>query len=129
MNKRKVTTSKEILHNLPYEAISVTLDSNEIGKKVVPAGTILAGVLKSVFKDRTQKVKEVKNGDLASAKHVDGILLTDVDLTNGDATGSCVYRGTVNADKLADTSIAENAKNYEELAKKLPHIQFIKGGK
>ncbi|SQG93672.1 structural protein [Streptococcus dysgalactiae subsp. equisimilis] len=126
MKKRKVTTSKEILHNLDYEAISVTLDSKTIGEEVVPAGTVLAGKEKSVFEDRTQKVKEVKKGNLASADHIDGILLTDVDLTNGDATGSCVYRGTINADKLADPSIAENYKNLKE---KLPHIQFIKGGK
>ncbi|BCK40551.1 hypothetical protein [Streptococcus pyogenes] len=122
MNKRKVTTSKEILHNLDYEAISVTLDSSTIGNKVVPAGTVLAGVSESVFKDRKQKVKAVDN----SADYIDGILLTDVDLTNGDAAGSCVYRGTINADKLADSSVAGNYENLEEV---LPHIQFIKGGK
>lgn len=55
MNKRKVTTSKEILHNLDYEAISVTLDSNKIGKKVVPAGTILAGKDKSILKTANRK--------------------------------------------------------------------------
>ncbi|KKC23165.1 structural protein [Streptococcus dysgalactiae] len=126
MIKRKVTTSKEILHNLDYEAISVTLDSNEIGKKVVPAGTVLAGVSESVFKDRKQKVKAVANSAVGSENNICGILLTDVDLTNGDAVGSCVYRGTINADKLADSSIA---KKYEDLEEKLPHIQFIKGGK
>lgn len=126
MIKRKVTTSKEILHNLDYEAISVTLDSSTIGKKVVPAGTVLAGSSESVFKDRKQKVKAVANGEVSLEEHIDGILLTDVDLTNGDKEGALVYRGTINADKLADTSIAEN---YEELAKKLPHIVFIKGGK
>ena len=60
MNKRKVTTSKEILHNLPYEAISVTLDSSELDEKIIKAGAVLAGKEKSVFEDRTQKVKEVK---------------------------------------------------------------------
>lgn len=126
MKKRKVTTSKEILHNLDYEAMSVTLDSSTIGKKVVPAGTVLAGVSESVFKDRKQKVKAVDVSAVGSADHIDGILLTDVDLTNGDAAGSCVYRGTVNADKLADTTLAEG---FTELATKLPHIVFIKGGK
>ncbi|ESA46571.1 TPA: head decoration protein [Streptococcus pyogenes] len=126
MNKRKVITSKEILHNLDYEAISVTLDSEKIDKKVVPAGTVLAGVSESVFKNREQKVKTVKNGEISSENNICGILLTDVDLTNGDAAGSCVYRGTINADKLADSSIA---KNYEGLEKVLPHIVFIKGGK
>ncbi|MFG6267043.1 head decoration protein [Streptococcus pyogenes] len=126
MKKRKVTTSKEILHNLDYEAMSVTLDSSTIGKKVVPAGTVLAGVSESVFKDRKQKVKAVDVSAVGSEDHIDGILLTDVDLTNGDAVGSCVYRGTINADKLADPSIVEN---YEDLEEVLPHIVFIKGGK
>ncbi|HEQ9041520.1 TPA: head decoration protein [Streptococcus pyogenes] len=126
MKKRKVTTSKEILHNLDYDAISVTLDSKKFGEGIASAGTVLAGDSASVFKDRSQKVKAVQNGEIAGATHIDGILLTDVDLTNGDAVGSCVYRGTINADKLADTSIAEN---YEELAKKLPHVVFVKGGK
>lgn len=126
MNKRKVTTSKEILHNLDYEAMSVTLDSSTIGKKVVPAGTVLAGVSGSVFKDRKQKVKAVANHEVSGEINICGILLTDVDLTNGDAAGSCVYRGTVNADKLADTTLAED---FTELATKLPHIVFIKGGK
>ncbi|VHB89350.1 structural protein [Streptococcus pyogenes] len=126
MNKRKVTTSKEILHNLDYEAISVTLDSNKIGKKVVPAGTILAGKDKSIFEDRKQKVETVTNEEVSTKEYVDGILLTDVDLTNGDAAGSCVYRGTVNADKLADATLA---KDFTPLEKKLPHIVFVKGGK
>ncbi|HEP1684755.1 TPA: head decoration protein [Streptococcus pyogenes] len=126
MNKRKVTTSKEILHNLPYEAISVTLDSSELDEKIIKAGAVLAGKEKSVFEDRTQKVKEVKNGEISSENNICGILRTDVDLTNGDAVGSCVYRGTINADKLADPSIAEN---YKDLKEKLPHIQFIEGGK
>ncbi|AAL97874.1 TPA: head decoration protein [Streptococcus pyogenes] len=126
MNKRKVITSKEILHNLDYEAISVTLDSEKIDKKVVPAGTVLAGVSESVFKNREQKVKTVKNGEISSENNICGILLTDVDLTNGDAAGSCVYRGTVNADKLADATLA---KDFTPLEKKLPHIVFVKGGK
>ncbi|KGR72896.1 head decoration protein [Streptococcus phocae subsp. salmonis] len=126
MNKRKVTTSKEILHNLDYEAMSVTLDSSTIGKKVVPAGTVLAGVSESVFKDRKQKVKTVNNSAVASEENICGILLTDVDLSDGDKTGACVYRGTINADKLSDSSIAED---FTALAAKLSHVVFIKGGK
>ncbi|HER9979284.1 head decoration protein [Streptococcus pyogenes] len=133
MIKRQLTTSKEILHNLDYDAISVTIDSQDSsvkaskdGKKIIPAGTVLAGVLESVFKDRKQKVKAVDNSAVESEKNICGILLTDVDVTNGDATGACVYRGTINADKLADATLAEDPKN---LASKLPHIQFVKGGK
>ncbi|HEP1500632.1 TPA: head decoration protein [Streptococcus pyogenes] len=133
MIKRQLKTSKEILHNLDYDAISVTIDSQDSsvkagkdGKKIIPAGTVLAGVSESVFKDRKQKVKAVDNSAVESEKNICGILLTDVDVTNGDATGACVYRGTINADKLADATLAEDPKN---LVSKLPHIQFVKGGK
>ncbi|MCB2836012.1 head decoration protein [Streptococcus dysgalactiae] len=133
MIKRQLTTSKEILHNLDYDAISVTIDSSDEsvkadknGKKIIPAGTVLAGSEKSIFTDRKQKVKTVDNSAAGEAQHIDGILLTDVDVTNGDATGACVYRGTINADKLADTTLAEEPKS---LVSKLPHIQFVKGGK
>ncbi|HEN2461033.1 TPA: head decoration protein [Streptococcus agalactiae] len=125
MNKRTVKTSKEILHNLPYEAISVTLDANVFGKGLASAGTVLAGDGASVFKDRTKKVKPVRNAEVSGADHIDGILLTDVDLSKGDATGALVYRGTVNSDKLVDQELA---KDTSTLATKLPHIVFVKGG-
>lgn len=126
MNKRTVKTSKEILHNLPYEAISVTLDAKSFANGLASAGTILAGDTVSVFKDRTKKVKAVQNSEVTEAKHIDGILLTDVDLSKGDATGSLVYRGTINADKLVDPNLANDPS---ALTTKLPHIVFVKGGK
>ncbi|HEO3393384.1 TPA: head decoration protein [Streptococcus agalactiae] len=126
MKKRTVKTSKEILHNLPYEAISVTLDASKFGNGLASAGTVLAGDRASVFKDRTKKVKPVQDGEVKSEANIDGILLTDVDLSKGDATGALVYRGTVNSDKLVDTNLA---KDPSTLAAKLPHIVFVKGGK
>ncbi|CCW39622.1 hypothetical protein [Streptococcus agalactiae] len=126
MKKRTVKTSKEILHNLPYEAISVTLDASKFGNGLASAGTVLAGDGASVFKDRTKKVKPVQNGEVKSEANIDGILLTDVDLSKGDATGALVYRGTVNSDKLVDTNLA---KDPSTLTTKLPHIVFVKGGK
>ncbi|VHB92202.1 head decoration protein [Streptococcus pyogenes] len=134
MIKRQLTTSKEILHNLDYDAISVTIDSQDskavaekYGKKIIPAGTVLAGKSKSIFTDRSEKVKIIDNIAAGSAGYIDGILLTDVDVTNGDATGTCVYRGTINADKLADATLAQDPT--KSLTKHLPHIVFIKGGK
>ncbi|HGI2098884.1 TPA: head decoration protein [Streptococcus agalactiae] len=125
MNKSTVKTSKEILHNLPYEAISVTLDASKFGNGLASAGTVLAGIDESVFKDRTKKVKPVQNSEVDGEAHIDGILLTDVDLSKGNAAGPLVYRGTVNSDKLADSALA---KDPSKLATKLPHIVFVKGG-
>ena len=49
MKTRNIFNEKEILHNLDYEAISVTVDKtttgtvDEGGRKILKAGTFLAG--------------------------------------------------------------------------------------
>lgn len=115
----------EILHNTPYEAISVLVDKTttgtvvENGRTVLKAGAILSGDGASVFSDRTKKVKVVTN--LSGATYVDGILLYDVDVTDKDAVASLVYRGTLREDKIGTGTVDANVKA------KLPHIQFVKG--
>ncbi|AXJ12547.1 hypothetical protein [Streptococcus pluranimalium] len=110
----------EILHNMTYEAISVTVDKTttetvtENGRKIVKAGTLLAGDGASIFDDRSKKVK-------ANATTPDGVLLYDVDVTDGDAQASLVYRGTLRADKVNGGTVSSEIKTA------LPHIQFVKG--
>ncbi|CRH93182.1 Uncharacterised protein [Chlamydia trachomatis] len=117
----KIGGEKEILHNLPYEAISVTVDKTtegtilEDGKKILKAGTIVAGDGASIFDDRTKKVKKVTSG----ASKADGITLHDVDLTKGNAVVALVYAGTVRSDRVAEFA--------EETKAALPRIQFVKG--
>lgn len=115
----------EILHNTPYEAISVLVDKTttgtvvENGRTVLKAGAILSGDGASVFADRTKKVKvETKPSE---ATYVDGILLYDVDVTDKDAIASLVYRGTLREDKIGAGTVDANVKA------KLLHIQFVKG--
>lgn len=115
----------EILHNTPYEAISVLVDKKttgtvvENGRTVLKGGAILSGDGASVFADRTKKVKVETN--LSEATYVDGILLYDVDVTDKDAVASLVYRGTLREDKIGAGTVDANVKA------KLPHIQFVKG--
>ena len=84
----------EILHNTPYEAISVLDDKTttgtvvESGRTILKAGAILSGVGGSIFEDRTKKVKVETNP--SEATYVDGILLYDVDVTEKDAVASLV---------------------------------------
>lgn len=115
----------EILHNTPYEAISVLVDKTttgtvvESGRTILKAGAILSGVGGSIFEDRTKKVKvETKPSE---ATYVDGILLYDVDVTEKDAVASLVYRGTLREDKIGSGTVDANVKS------KLSHIQFVKG--
>lgn len=117
--------SAEILHNTPYEAISVLVDKTttgtvvENGRTILKAGAILSGDGASIFADRTKKVKvETKPSD---ATYIDGILLYDVDVTEKDAVASLVYRGTLREDKIGSGTVDANVKS------KLSHIQFVKG--
>lgn len=115
----------EILHNTPYEAISVLVDKTttgtviENGRTILKAGAILSGDGASIFADRTKKVKVETNP--SEATYVDGILLYDVDVTEKDAVASLVYRGTLREDKIGSGTVDANVKS------KLSHIQFVKG--
>lgn len=125
MKSTKLFANAEILHNLPYEAISATLDKGttgtvtENGRKILKAGALLAGDAKSIFEDRSKKVKKLTND--ASAAYVDGVLLYDADVTDGDAHVSLVYRGTLGEDKVNGGTVDANVKA------KLPHIHFVNG--
>lgn len=119
MNRTTYGTSKEILYDGIYQAIPVTVDAESVeavdGKKVVPAGTLIKGAVASVFADRSQSVVATTG----ASGDIDGILLYDVDVTDGDAPGSCVYNATVWEDKIQN-NVTANVRN------KLPKITFIK---
>lgn len=120
MPTKKLFGNAEIFHNLPYEAISVTVDKSTTGtvtenaRTILKAGTLVAGDGASIFDNRTKKVK-------ANAETPDGVLLYDVDVTEDDAVASLVYRGTLREDKVNGGIVPEGAKTA------LKHIQFVKG--
>lgn len=111
----EIGVSKEVLYDANFKAIPVTIDADKItGEKVVKAGTLLKGVDGSVFDDRTTLAEPADaDGD------IDGVLLYDVDVTDGNATGSLVYHGTLWANKVNDGTVNENVKE------KLNQIKFI----
>lgn len=114
-------TELQILHNLDYHAISVTVDKStsgtvvENGRKILKAGAILGGVSASVFTDRKQKVAQTT----PAGETVDGILQHDVDVTDQDAVVSMIYQGTVRSDRVAGYEATLDAK--------LPQIKFVNG--
>lgn len=109
-------TPKQIL-KFPdhYVALAVTVDDTGVtpdanGKKIVPAGTIIGG---GFIDDAT--VKAVKSNDA----NAEGVLLNDVDVTYGPASGAAIIHGFISVDKLpeAPTEDAKTALNM---------IKFIK---
>lgn len=79
-----------------FVAVGVMVDDTGIvadadGKKIVPAGTIIAGdpVVKTNTADAT------------------GVLLNDIDVTYGPASGSKVIHGFIDTTKLPETPTAD----------------------
>lgn len=82
------------------DAYSVTRD----GKKIVPAGTPLSGDLTA----RDTAFVKAKDATAAGndGKAATGVLLHDVDVTNGDNNGTLLIWGFVDLNKLDTTTAA-----------------------
>lgn len=87
----------------------------ESGRKVVKAGTPLAGNL-----DARNTAFTVAT----DATNVQGILLHDVDVTEGNGNGTLLIFGFVNPDKIDATT---KAMLTTEVKAAIPQVKFIKG--
>ena len=94
--------AKDILFLLDdYTAITVNVSATGIsagsdGRKIVPAGTVIGGVLE----DPTQAAVEADGGDDEGSVAAEGVLMHDVDVTDGDALGTMIIRGVLDGTKL-----------------------------
>lgn len=87
----------------------------EGGRKVVKAGTPLAGNLDA----RTTAFTVATD-----AANVQGVLLHDVDVTDGNGNGTLLIFGFVNPDKI---DAATKAMLTAEIKAAIPQVKFIKG--
>lgn len=99
----------QILFNVQNQmSVSIVVDDaysvNRDGKKIVPAGTPLSGDLTA------RETAFVQAKDATSAgndgKAATGVLLHDVDVTNGDNNGTLLIWGFVDLNKLDTTTAA-----------------------
>lgn len=99
----------QILFNVQNQmSVSIVVDDGysvtRDGKKIVPAGTPLSGDLTA------RATAFVKAKDATSAgndgKAATGVLLHDVDVTNGDNNGTLLIWGFVDLNKLDSTTAA-----------------------
>lgn len=104
MEERTFGSSKTILKFNDFVSMPVVVSDTGIeavrGRKIVPAGTIVAGTSKSVFTDPNEPVVK-KN-----AAGAEGVLLNDVDVTHGKATGAMVIHGFIDEKKLPEAPAA-----------------------
>lgn len=106
------TGTKEIL-KFPdhYVAIAVTVSdagvvANADGKKIVAKGTIVGGATGSTLADDTIPVTK-KNTQGVDASQAEGVLLNDVDVTYGPASGAMIIHGFINLNKLPEAPAAD----------------------
>lgn len=93
----------EILKFNEFTATVVTLTdvgvSTVDGKKVVKAGTIIGGKTNPILKTVGGDVAESKN-TAAKGADAEGVLLYDVDVTNGPREGAMILEGFIDLAKI-----------------------------
>lgn len=102
---------KDILYILDdYTAITVNVSATGVsagsdGRKIVPAGTVIGGVLA----DPTKAAVAAAGGSGEGTVAAEGVLMHDVDVTAGDALGTMIIRGVLDGTKLP-ANITANQK-------------------
>lgn len=119
---QKLGAPKQILLNPDLQFSVGIVVSNakfveEGGKKLVKAGTPMVGNLDA----RTTAFTVVESSD---ANKVQGVLLHDVDVTNGNANGTLLISGFVNTNRIDSTT---KAMISETVKAAIPTVKFIAG--
>lgn len=124
ISKETYNVSKDILL-APHLAFTISaivgntgVSNNAEGRKVIPAGTPVGGAT-SVLTTRST-VLQVTNTN-SNGANAQGVVLHDVDVTNGNTNAQVVIRGVVDSSKCP--TIDATAKNALTL------ITFVNGGK
>ncbi|PAB61325.1 hypothetical protein [Anaeromicrobium sediminis] len=104
---------KEILKTKNFEGIPVMVDDTGItadsnGNKIVKAGTIIGGSTKPTLLNENEPVVK-KNTQSSTGSDAEGVLLYDVNVTYGPASGSMLIKGNIDLNKIPEQP-CEDAK-------------------
>ena len=107
--KIDVVSENQVLGNVQHKvalpgivsATGVTADA--MGKKIIPAGTVVGGV--NSFLEDPQAILSI--GQDATAQ---GVVEHDIDVTAGNATGTVIIFGFVNTARIPNVTISDDAK-------------------
>lgn len=105
MERRNIPESRQAIYKVDY-AVPVTIDSTAstgfemIGnRKIIKEGTVVD------FTKQLLESNQAKVTALATPKNGKGILMADVDITNGDAIGTALVKGIVFAERITNLTI------------------------
>ena len=118
LNKNQILFAVEhqVSMSIVVDDANITAGSN--GKKIVKAGTPLAGSLDA----RTTAFTKASSSGTPSASNAVGILLHDVDVTAGENNGALLIFGFVNTNRIDATT---KALITAEVKAALPMIKFV----
>ncbi|UZQ49852.1 hypothetical protein [Clostridium kluyveri] len=108
-NKREILKFPDHYVTLGVMVDDTGITANADSKKIVSAGTIVGG---GVLTDNTKKVSKKNtqggaSGSEGAAVDAEGVLLNDVDVTYGPASGAMIVHGFIALDKLPEAPVAE----------------------
>lgn len=101
------------------DGYSVTRD----GRKIVPAGTPLSGSLTARNTAFVKAVDNTAESGASNGKPATGVLLHDVDVTEGDTNGTLLIWGFVDLNKIDTTTAALITATRQS---EMPSIKFLK---
>lgn len=118
LNKNQILFAVEhqVSMSIVVDDANITAGSN--GKKIVKAGTPLAGSLDA----RTTAFTKASSSGSPSVSNAVGILLHDVDVTAGENNGTLLIFGFVNTNRIDATT---KALITAEVKAALPMIKFV----
>lgn len=101
------------------DGYSVTRD----GRKIVPAGTPLSGSLTARNTAFVKAMDNTAESGASNGKPATGVLLHDVDVTDGDTNGTLLIWGFVDLNKIDTTTAALLTATRQG---EMPSIKFLK---
>lgn len=114
--RKTILFDTQLFFALPVIVSNTGVEADASGKKIVKAGTPIAGTLTN------RGVAFTVAKDAGDTSNAVGILEHDVDVTKGNANGSCITFGFIDVDKLDESVV----KLLTVAAKKnLAGIQFV----
>lgn len=93
------------------------------GRKIVPAGTPLSGSLTARHTAFVKAVDNTAESGASNGKPATGVLLHDVDVTEGDTNGTLLIWGFVDLNKVDITTAALITATRQS---EMPSIKFLK---
>lgn len=121
--RKSFTNTRQILfYTNPAVSVGIVVSDvgitpNAEGKRIVKAGTPLTGNLT----ERTTPFTEAAT--VSSTSNAVGVLLHDVDVTDGSNNGTLLIDGFVNLERLDDDVLT---KITEAVKSALVHVRFLK---